>query len=71
MFDFHSYEQRYSYPSRRSLVYGSRGMVCTASHLAAQAGLDMLKAGGNAVDAAVASAICLTVVEAGLKRYRK
>ena len=63
MFDFHSYKQKYSYPSRRSLVYGSRGMVCTASHLAAQAGLDMLKAGGNAVDAAVASAICLTVVE--------
>ena len=63
MFDFHSYKQKYSYPSRRSLVYGSRGMVCTASHLAAQAGLDTLKAGGNAVDAAVASAICLTVVE--------
>lgn len=60
---FHVDEQHYRYPSRRSVVYGSRGMVCTASQLAAQAGLDMLKKGGNAVDAALATAICLTVVE--------
>ena len=53
----------YRYPSRRSVVFGSRGMVCTASQLAAQAGLSMLKKGGNAVDAALACAICLTVVE--------
>lgn len=63
MFDFYSYEQKYRYPSRRSVVYGAKGMVCTASGLAAQAGLDMIKAGGNAVDAAIATAICLTVVE--------
>lgn len=55
--------QHYRYPSRRSVVYGARGMVATASQLAAQAGLDMLKQGGNAVDAAIATAICLTVVE--------
>ncbi len=60
---FHVREMQYRYPSRRSIVYGSRGMVCTASQLAAQAGLDMLKEGGNAVDAALASAICLTVIE--------
>ena len=54
---------RYKYPSRRTLVYGSRGMVATTQPLAAQAGLDMLKRGGNAVDAAVAAAGCLTVVE--------
>ena len=53
----------YKYPSRRTLVYGSRGMVCATQPLAAQAGLDMIKKGGNAVDAAVATAACLTVVE--------
>ena len=53
----------YKYPSRRTLVYGSRGMVCATQPLAAQAGLDMIKKGGSAVDAAVAAAACLTVVE--------
>lgn len=51
------------YPSRRSLVYGRRGMVCTSQPLAAQAGLDMIKKGGNAFDAALAAAACLPVVE--------
>ncbi len=51
------------YPSRRSVVYSNRGMVCTSQPLAAQAGLDILKMGGNAIDAAIATAICLTVVE--------
>lgn len=53
----------YPYASHREVVYGRRGMVCTSQHLAAQAGLDMLKQGGNAVDAALAAAICLTVLE--------
>ena len=64
MFDFHSYKQKYSYPSRRILVYGSRGMVCTASHLAAQAGLDMLKELGRIRFLPARGG-------AGLKRYRK
>ena len=38
--NFNSY--LYHYPSRRFVVYGSRGMVATGSPLAAQAGLDVL-----------------------------
>ena len=51
------------YPSQRRVTFGRRGMVATSQQLAAQAGLDILKKGGNAVDAAVAAAACLTVVE--------
>lgn len=54
---------KYSYPSRRSVVYGRKGMVCTSQPLAAQAGLDMIKKGGNAIDAVIATAACMTVLE--------
>ena len=50
------------YPSQRSPVFG-RNVVATSQPLAAQAGLAALAAGGNAVDAALAAAITLTVVE--------
>ena len=38
----------YPHASRRSLVYGTKGMVATSQPLAAQAGLAMLRQGGNA-----------------------
>ena len=50
------------YPSRRSDVHG-QNVVATSQPLAAQAGLAVLREGGNAVDAALATAITLTVVE--------
>lgn len=50
------------YPSRRSPVV-ARNIVSTSQPLAAQAGLSMLARGGNAVDAAIAAAITLTLVE--------
>src|SRR6185369_16068520 len=47
----------------RSEVMAPHGMVVTSQPLAAQAGLRILQQGGNAIDAAVAAAAVLTVVE--------
>jgi gamma-glutamyltranspeptidase / glutathione hydrolase len=53
----------YPYPSGRRVVMGHRCALATSQPLATAAGLEMIWAGGNAVDAAVAMAIALTVVE--------
>ncbi|QED49588.1 gamma-glutamyltransferase family protein [Cytobacillus dafuensis] len=58
-FDFHYYP----YTSQRTTVMAKRGMVATSQPLAAQVGLEILKKGGNAVDAAIATAAALTVLE--------
>ncbi|WP_422012368.1 gamma-glutamyltransferase family protein [Roseateles sp.] len=50
------------YASRRSPLF-ARNVVSTSHPLAAQAGLRMLQAGGNAVDAAITTAACMTLVE--------
>src|SRR5262245_36496094 len=50
----------YAWPRKPLLA---RNVVATSHPLAAQAGLQMLAAGGNAVDAALATAITLTLVE--------
>ena len=49
--------------SRRSPVYGRRGIVATSQPLATAAGLEILSKGGNAADAAVAAAAALNVTE--------
>ena len=54
---------RQRYPSQRFPVYAHRGMVNCSTPQAASAGLEILRKGGNAMDAAVAAAATLTVVE--------
>ena len=56
------FQWTFPYPSQRMPVL-ARNVVATSQPTAADAGLRVLAAGGNAVDAALATAITLTVVE--------
>ncbi|KZT05882.1 gamma-glutamyltranspeptidase [Laetiporus sulphureus 93-53] len=51
------------FPSRRSQVYSTKGMVAASQPLAVEAGLEVLRKGGNAADAAVAVSAALNVTE--------
>ncbi len=53
----------YAYPSRRNVVYARKAMACTSIPQGAQIGLDVMKAGGNVVDAAVAMAAAMPLLE--------
>lgn len=56
-------KMNYDFESRRSMVLGRRGMVAANNPLAAEAGLDVLRRGGTAADAAVAAAAVLNVTD--------
>ena len=53
---------RFLEKTKRSIVMGMNGVVAAESTIAANAGLDILKKGGNAIDAAVATAAMMNVV---------
>lgn len=53
------------FPSRRSVVHSTKGIVSSTQPLATQCGLDVLRKGGNCADAAVAVAAGLNLTEPG------
>lgn len=53
------------FPSRRSVVHSTKGIVSSTQPLATQCGLDVLRKGGNCADAAVAVAAGLNMTEPG------
>ena len=55
----------FDFNSRRSMISARRGMVGASNPLAAQAGLNILRQGGNAADAAIATSAVMNVTEPG------
>ncbi|MDJ0330244.1 gamma-glutamyltransferase family protein [Planococcus sp. S3-L1] len=51
------------FTAQRHTVFSKKGMVVTSQPLASQAGIEIMQNGGNAIDAAIATAAALTVVE--------
>ena len=57
------------FDSRRAMVQARNGMVATSQPLAAMAGLRVMMQGGNAIDAAVATAAVLNVYRVSSLHY--
>lgn len=55
--------ERAGFAARRSVAMARDGMVASSQPLAVEAGVSILKKGGNAIDAAIATALTLGVVE--------
>jgi len=55
--------QSHRYPSIRNVVYAKKGMACSTQPLVSSIGIQTMAKGGNAIDAALAMAAALTVVE--------
>ena len=54
---------KYRYPSRRNTIFAQEGICCSVSPIGSQIGVEILRRGGNAVDAAIAMAAAMPLLE--------